>query len=315
MMAYTPMNYNVVALISQDPAYKKITSNDILGRIMNHEMNIQEAKNIKNLYNDISTSKKQDIALKATNNSKKKKVIIESPSEDEEEEDEVEKEYDEEVMALFIKKFNKFISKRRPYKGDRKEKPRLKRVCYNCSKNGRFMPNTHMRRKKTTIRKRILTMATRKTRNSQRIILMDKLMLVKKWNLSDESSESESDDLAMITIKGKASSSKSLFSNLPKHTCLMAKENKKKVKSNSSSSPKYVTSNEDTLSSDNYASSNDDDCLPSEFVKNPNAMIKGLMKQVGSWDELLEQQQELLVQERTISEELKKLLALEKGKV
>jgi hypothetical protein len=64
--------------------------------------------------------------------------------------------------------------------------------------------------------------------------------------LSDESSESESDDVATITIKGKASSSKSLFPNLPKHTCLMAKESKKKVKSAFSCS-KYVSSDEDTL--------------------------------------------------------------------
>jgi DNA-binding Xre family transcriptional regulator len=35
----------------------------------------------------------------------------------------------------------------------------------------------------------------------------------------------------------------------------------------------------------------------------------------GARDELLEQQEELLVQERKISKELKKLLALEKGKV
>jgi hypothetical protein len=40
MMAYTPINYNVVAFIHQDSAYKKITSDDVLGRIMNHEMNI-----------------------------------------------------------------------------------------------------------------------------------------------------------------------------------------------------------------------------------------------------------------------------------
>jgi hypothetical protein len=44
-------------------------------------------------------------------------------------------------------------------------------------------------------------------------------------------------------------------------------------------------------------------------------MIKGLMKQVGARGELLEEQEELLVQERKISKELKKLLALEKGKV
>jgi hypothetical protein len=58
MMAYTPMNYNIIALIHQHPAYKKITSDDVLGRIMNHEMNIQEANNISNLYKGISTSKK-----------------------------------------------------------------------------------------------------------------------------------------------------------------------------------------------------------------------------------------------------------------
>jgi hypothetical protein len=50
-------------------------------------------------------------------------------------------------------------------------------------------------------------------------------------------------------------------------------------------------------------------------VKNPNAMFKSLMKQVGASDELLEQQEELIVQEQKISEELKKLLPLKKGKV
>jgi hypothetical protein len=64
-----------------------MTSDDVLGRIMKHEMNIQEANNIKNLYKGVSTSKKQDIALKI-NKSKKKKVLIESPSEKEEEEEE-----------------------------------------------------------------------------------------------------------------------------------------------------------------------------------------------------------------------------------
>jgi hypothetical protein len=58
MMAYTPINYNVASLIHQDPAYKKMTSDDVLERIMNHEMMIQEANNIKNLYKGVSTSKK-----------------------------------------------------------------------------------------------------------------------------------------------------------------------------------------------------------------------------------------------------------------
>jgi hypothetical protein len=58
MMAYTSMNYNIVALIHQDPAYKKMSSDDVLGRIINYEMNIEEANNIKNLYKGVSTSKK-----------------------------------------------------------------------------------------------------------------------------------------------------------------------------------------------------------------------------------------------------------------
>jgi hypothetical protein len=38
MRAYTPMNYNVVALIRQDPTYKKMTSDDVLEMIINHEI-------------------------------------------------------------------------------------------------------------------------------------------------------------------------------------------------------------------------------------------------------------------------------------
>jgi hypothetical protein len=50
MRAYTPMNYIVFALIYQDPTYKRLTSDDVLERIINHEMYIKEAHHIKNLY-------------------------------------------------------------------------------------------------------------------------------------------------------------------------------------------------------------------------------------------------------------------------
>jgi hypothetical protein len=84
--------------------------------------------------------------------------LIGSPSEEEEEEgggggggggeeEDSEREYDEDEMALFIMKFNKFVKKRRPYKGERKEKPRSKRVCYNCGKNGHFIAECPYERK------------------------------------------------------------------------------------------------------------------------------------------------------------------------
>jgi hypothetical protein len=84
--------------------------------------------------------------------------------------------------------------------------------------------------------------------------------------------------VATIAIKGKTSSRKSLFLKLSKHTCLMVKEDRKKIKFNSSSSLKYVTSDKDTLSSDNYEFSDDDNPFSCELVKNHNAMIKGLMR-------------------------------------
>jgi hypothetical protein len=316
MMAYTPMNYNMIALIHQDPAYKKMTSNDVLRRIINHEINIQEVNNIKNLYKVVSTSKKQDIALKATNKSKKKKAIIESPSEEEEEEYEDEKEYDEEEMTLFIKKFNKYIKKRRPYKRDGIEKPRSKRVCYICSKNGHFIAQcTYERKEEVNDKKKKFDKFYKKDKKYIKKKPYGQDHVGQEWNSSDESYESESVDLATIAIKGKALSSKSLFPKISKHTCLMAKKGKKNIKSNASSPLKYVTSDEDTLSTDNYKSSDDNNTLHSEFVKILNAMIKGLIKQVRARDELLEQQKVLLVQERKISKELKKLITLEKGKV
>jgi hypothetical protein len=109
MMTYTPMNYNVVALIRQDPTYKKMTSDDVLGRIINHEMYFEEANHIKILYKGVTTTRKQEIALKANKKSKNKQVIVESSSEEEKEEEEDSSKGDSKEMALFMKKFKKYM--------------------------------------------------------------------------------------------------------------------------------------------------------------------------------------------------------------
>jgi hypothetical protein len=74
MRAYTPMNCNMVALIRQDPAYKRMSSDDVLGRIMNHEMYIKEDNHAKNLFKGITTTRKQEIAFKANQKSKNKNL-------------------------------------------------------------------------------------------------------------------------------------------------------------------------------------------------------------------------------------------------
>jgi hypothetical protein len=71
-----------------------------------------------------------------------------SEKEEEEEEEDSEREYDEDEMTLFIKKIDKFIKKRRPYKGERKVKSRSKRVCYNYDKNRHFIAQCPYERKK-----------------------------------------------------------------------------------------------------------------------------------------------------------------------
>jgi hypothetical protein len=72
MRAYTPINYNVVALICQDPAYKRMSSDDVLGRIMKHEMYIEEANHVKNISKGITTPRKQKIVFKGNKKSKNK---------------------------------------------------------------------------------------------------------------------------------------------------------------------------------------------------------------------------------------------------
>jgi hypothetical protein len=153
MRAYTPINYNMVVLIRQDLTYKKMAFDDMLERIINHEMYIEEANHIKNLYKGVTTTKKQEIALKTSKKSKNKQAVVESSSEEEEQEQEQEQEQEEEEedsfecdaedMALFMRKFKKYLNKKKFSKGDKKfnAKSKTKRICYNCSKHGYFIAN------------------------------------------------------------------------------------------------------------------------------------------------------------------------------
>jgi hypothetical protein len=83
--------------------------------------------------------------------------LIESPSEEEEEEEEEEedeREYDEDEVVLFIKRFNKFIKKRRPYKGDKK-KSKGRRVCATIMvRMGISLPITHIRGRRKKMRRK-----------------------------------------------------------------------------------------------------------------------------------------------------------------
>jgi hypothetical protein len=75
-----------------------MTPDDVLERIIKHEMLLEEARYAKNLFNGTVLTKKDVIALKASKKSKKKQVMTGSSSEEEHEEDDEDegKEYGEE---------------------------------------------------------------------------------------------------------------------------------------------------------------------------------------------------------------------------
>ena len=97
---------NICSLIRENPAYKKMTPNDVLGRIINHQMFIEDVIYVKNMAHSMEESKKQDVALKASKKSKSKQVMVENSSD---EEDNESSDVESDDMALFIRRFKKFM--------------------------------------------------------------------------------------------------------------------------------------------------------------------------------------------------------------
>jgi hypothetical protein len=109
----TVKDTTVISLIQQDPTFKKMTPDDILGKISNNNMLVEEATHVKNISKGITSSRKQDITFKASKKSKSKRVVEESSSEEEEDDDSDDEStgYNSDEMALFIRRFSKMMSK------------------------------------------------------------------------------------------------------------------------------------------------------------------------------------------------------------
>jgi hypothetical protein len=226
-------------------------------------MYIEEANRVRNLSKGITTTKKKEIAFKANKKSKNKQVVVDSSSEEEDS-----SECDDEDMALFMKKFKKYIKKKMFLKGDKKFKSTTKRTCYNCGKHGHFIANCPFERRDDDDDKKKYK-PYKKDKDYKR---SDKPYKKKsygeahigeEWESDDESFNSDSDGVATVAIKGKSSSSKFLFPKLNqgKHTCLMTKENKHKVKIKGISSLKYASSD------DNDDSDDDDAPFPNGLIE------------------------------------------------
>jgi hypothetical protein len=174
---------------------------------------------------------------------------------------------DNEKMALIIKSFRQILKQRK----GRDYKPRSKKVCYKCGKPGHFIAKCPLssdidrgddKRGKKKEKKRYYKKKGGDTH------------VCREWD-SDESSSDE--DAANIAVtKGL------LFPNVG-HKCLMAKDNKKKVKSRAST--KYATS------SDEASSSDDEDNLLTLFANlnmQQKEKLNELISAIHEKDELLD---------------------------
>jgi hypothetical protein len=122
-----------------------------------------------------------------------------------------------------------------------------KRACYNSGKYGHYIANCPHEHRDTEDDRKKKKEKTYKKDKHYKNKTYGEAHIGEELDSNDESSNSDSDGVPTMAIKGSSSSSrKSLFPNLNngKHTCFMAKKSKRKVKPKTSP-PNYVSSNDE----------------------------------------------------------------------
>jgi hypothetical protein len=204
LRAYSVNDTIVISLIQQHPTHKRVTTDNVLGRIINHEMLIEEVNHVKNLTKGISSSMNQGIAFKARKKGKGKRVMTESSSKEEEDESEESTKYDPQEITFFIRRFSKLMNKQKVFKGEKKDKLRIttKRACYKCGKYGRFIANCPYQRRDEDDDKR----KKQKEKSYKKYKYYKKSYgeahIGQEWDSDEESFDSDSDGVATASIRG-----------------------------------------------------------------------------------------------------------------
>jgi hypothetical protein len=213
------LNPTQVQLIRGNPRYTLMTPEEVIWNFVSFELMIKGSKKINEL-DGPSTSEAQPVTFKATEEKKEESTSSRQPIDA--------SKLDNEEMALVIKSFRQILKQRR----GKDYKPRSKKVCYKCGKPGHFIAKCPISSDRGDDKK-----GRRKEKKKYYKKKGGDAHVCREWD-SDESSSDE--DAANIAInKGL------LFPNVG-HKCLMAKDDKKKVKSKSST--RYESSSDDNAS-------------------------------------------------------------------
>jgi hypothetical protein len=183
-------------------------------------------------------------------------------------------------MALIIKSFRQILKQRK----GKDYKPRSKKVCYKYGKFGHFIAKCPLSSDSDRGDDKKGKRREKKRYNKKK---GGDAHVCWEWDSDESSTDSSSDeDAANIAVnKGL------LFPNVG-HKCLIAKDNKTKVKSRAST--KYATSSDEDNSSD------DEDNLLALFAKlnmQQKEKLNELIGAIHEKDELLDSQEDFLIKE------------------
>jgi hypothetical protein len=193
-------------------------------------------------------------------------------------------------MALIIKRFKTALKGRKEYPN--KNKTRGKRSCFKCGKTGHFIaqcPDNDNDQAQERHGKKEKKKNDRKAKGEAH--------LGKEWDSDRSSFDSDDERLA-----ASAFNKSSLFPN-KRHTCLMAKEKKVRIRD----TPKYSSSSDEESSDDEV----DYTDLFKGLDRNKVDKINELIDTLNEKDRLLEKQEDILYEEHDKFISVQKFLALE----
>jgi hypothetical protein len=255
---------------------------EILGKFVSGRMMVKEARYVDDALNGpLSIYEPQPVALKATSSkevlpSKVAQVEAAGLNEDE--------------MSLIIKRFKIALKGHNEYPNRNKTKG--KRFCFKCSKTSHFIANCSDNDSDQGQEK-----SEKKEKKKNYRKAKGEAHLGKEWDSDCFSSDSDDEGLT-----ASAYNKSSLFPN-ERHTCLMAKEKKVRVRD----TPKYTSSSDEESSNDEVDYSSLFKGLDRAKVEKINELIDALNEK----DRLLEKQEDILYEEHDKFVSVQKSLSLE----